>query len=127
MITDQPTRWEVLALYDRRFWIEASFRADKSGWGWEHSQVQGVERHAVLLLAMAWATVLTLLVGAQVAADHLARLVPPPAGQRPAKPTRAKFSLFTLGLRALIRWLLHPSAPPLPLCLPDLLAPAWLH
>ena len=54
LLSDQPPRWQLVRTYDRRFWGEPGFRADKTrGWQWATSQVQGVDHHAVLLLGMA--------------------------------------------------------------------------
>jgi len=64
VITNTGARWRVLGWYARRYWIEAGFRSDKTqGWQWESSGVQGVAHHAVLVLAMAWASLCTLCLG----------------------------------------------------------------
>jgi hypothetical protein len=129
--TDLPAEWEVLALYDRRFWIEPGFRADKSrGWQWETCQVRTVARHAVLLLALAWATVLVLCLGAGEAARRLRHLAQRPPRRhggrwRTAKPQPAGESLFTLGLRQAQHWLRPTPRRPWRRRLPDLAAPSW--
>lgn len=121
LITDRRAPWAVVRLYERRFWIEPGFRQDKTaGWHWEDSQVRELAHQERLVLAMAWATLLTLCLGAAEAEVRLAqeREKPPhPAGTRPPhhRP-HARQSLFTLGLvqvrrclyrgRASIRWLL---------------------
>ena len=65
----------MLALYERRFWCEPGFRNDKrKGWQWEASQVQGVAHHERLLVGMAWASLVTLVVGVEAAAAAVARL-----------------------------------------------------
>jgi Transposase DDE domain len=129
--TDLPPTWAVLRRYDRRFWIEAGFRTDKTkGWQWEASQVRGVAHHQVLLLGMAWASLVTLCLGAAEAEARLARLAarPDPArpARRPAKPQPPRESLFTLGLRCLRRHLYGTAVRPLTWHLPDLAAPSWL-
>ena len=129
VLTDLPARWNVLALYDRRFWIEPGFRTDKAhGWQWEDSQVQGVAHHDRLLLAMAWASLLMLALGVAEAQRRLAAVAhrPCPDSRRPGQPRHARASLFTLGLRAVRRWLYGTTAQPLPWHLPDLDAPSWL-
>ena len=110
VLTDLPPRWEVLRLYDRRFWIEPGFRTDKSGgWEWEDSQVRGLAHHARLLLALAWASLVMLCLGLPEAQARLAagrdQTPAPPPDRRPPKPQHARDSLFTLGLRAVRFWL----------------------
>jgi hypothetical protein len=107
VISDLAPRWELLRLYQRRFWTEPAFRSDKrKGWQWESCQVQGVAHHARLLLAMAWASVLTLLAGVAAAADRLARPVQHRAFTR---PQHARQSLFALGLARIRSWLYQHS------------------
>jgi hypothetical protein len=116
VLTDLPAQWRVLRLYQRRFWIEAGFRSDKArGWQWEDSQVRDPDHQARLLLAMAWASLVALCLGAQAAAAKLAaRAARPP---RP-RPEHARESLFTLGVRQARRWLYRPDGHTLPWCLP---------
>jgi hypothetical protein len=129
--TDLPAKWTVLTLYDRRFWIEPGFRADKTrGWQWESSQVRGVQHHAVLLLALAWATLAVLCLGAGEAARRMRHLAAQPARRRggrwrTAKPQPAGESLFTLGLRQAQHWLRPTHRRPWRWHLPDLTAPSW--
>jgi hypothetical protein len=135
VLTDLPAHWPVLRLYARRFWIEPSFRNDKTrGWHWEDSQVRGVAHHERLLLAMAWATLLVLCLGLQVAQDRLAAHATRTARRAraaahpPPRPQRARESLFTLGLRAARRWLyvtLAPPKHPFPRRLGHLAAGSW--
>lgn len=123
VLTDLPPRWRVLRLYQRRFWIEAGFRSDKArGWRWEQSQVRDPGRQERLLLALAWASLVALCLGAQVAAAKLAarRALPPRR-----RPEHARESLFTLGLGRARQWLYHPAPAPLPWHLPDPLAERW--
>lgn len=129
--TDLPAKWTVLTLYDRRFWIEPGFRTDKTrGWQWESSQVRGVAHHAVLLVALAWATLVVLCLGAgeaQRRMRHLAQQPPRRHGTRwrTAKPQPAGESLFTLGLRQAQHWLIPSRRRPWRWRLPDLAAPSW--
>lgn len=131
VLTDLPPRWDVLAHYDRRFWIEHGFRTDKSsGWQWEASQVTGLDHHARLLVAMAWATLLMLCLGLTHACSelaHLARLRASPATSRrpPPKPQHARDSLFTLGLRIARRWLARTAVPPVRWLLSHLSSRSW--
>jgi hypothetical protein len=127
ILSDLPPRWALLATYGRRFWIEPSFRSDKThGWQWEASRIQGPGHHQRLLVAMAWASLLTLSLGAQVAAERLTRLAHrqvPCSGMGRPRPTRE--SLFTQGLRRARRfWDRTQPVPPL-WGLPDPLAPSW--
>lgn len=123
VVTNGQARWQVLTWYERRFWIEAGFRGDKShGWQWEASGVVSVERHAVLLLAMAWATLLALWLGVGEAREALRRLA---ARTPPARPQPAHESVFTHGLTVLRAWLLGASPPRRRLRLSRLDAPSW--
>jgi hypothetical protein len=127
VLTDLPGRWEVLRLYDRRFWVEPGFRNDKAaGWQWEASQVTDRQHQARLVLAMAWATLLALCLGRQDAEARLEDLADrPPPGRRPAKPQPPRDSLFRLGLRAARRLLCRAAACLLRWRLTDLDAPSW--
>jgi hypothetical protein len=126
VLSDLGARWAVLALYQRRFWIEPGFRNDKSrGWQWEASQVQGVAHHAVLLVAMAWASLVTVCAGIAAAQDRLAREATKRARGCRGQPRHARQSVFTLGLRALRRWLYGTARRTLPWRVVDLDAPSW--
>jgi hypothetical protein len=130
VITDLPPRWEVLGHYDRRFWIETGFRADKSsGWQWEANQVADLDRQNRLLVAMAWATLLVLCLGLAEARTCLAAVTAatrqPPASRRPPKPQPARESLFSLGLRIARRWLARTSLPACRWRLSLLASPSW--
>lgn len=127
VLTDLPPRWRVVRQYERRFWIEAGFRSDKArGWQWEASQVRGVGHHQRLLLAMAWASLLSLCVGVREATARLQGLARP-ARRHPgtSKPQHARQSLFTLGLHAVRQWLYHRTDAALPWILPEPDAPSW--
>jgi hypothetical protein len=127
VITDGTARWQVLDTYARRFWIEPGFRSDKSrGWQWEESQVQGLAHHAVLLLAMAWASVLALCLGVAEARACLRRLAARPRSERTPRPRPARESVFTLGLIA-IRTALYGRGKRRRMRwqLPEINAPSW--
>ena len=126
VLTDLPPRWKVLRAYQRRFWIAPGFRNDKrKGWQWEASQVQGVAHHAVLLVAMAWASLVTVCAGIAAAQDRLAREATKRARGCRGQPRHARQSVFTLGLRALRRWLYGTARRTLPWRVVDLDAPSW--
>ena len=123
VLTNLPPQWSVLARYARRCWIAAGFRQDKSdGWDWAHSQVRDPARQGRLLLAMAWATLLVLSLGAAPAAAAVAALV---ARDHRPKPSHPRDSLFQLGLARFRAWLYGTVRGRLPWQLPDLTAPTW--
>jgi hypothetical protein len=124
VITDLPPTYQVLRHYGRRFWTEPGFRTDKrAGWQWESCQVRSLAHHQVLLLAMAWATLITLCLGAEVAQQQLTEQ----ATHRPRRPQPARYSLFRLGLKVVRAFLHHPDQWHLRWCLPALDAPSWNH
>jgi hypothetical protein len=130
VITDLPPRWEVLRHYDRRFWIETGFRTDKSsGWQWEANRVADLDRQRRLLVAMAWATLLVLILGLAEARTRLAAVTAataqPPARRRPPKPQPARESLFSLGRRIPRRWLARTSLPAFRWRLSRLASSSW--
>lgn len=126
VLSDLPCHWDVLCPYGQRFWTEPGFRNDKSrGWQWEDSQVQGLGHHQRLLLAMAWAALVTLCLGVQQAKERLAALASRPATDQPPKPQHPRESLFTLGLRAAQCWLAHKYSRHLHWPLPPLTAQSW--
>jgi len=123
LVTSLPPRWAVIALYRRRYPIEALFRHYKSyGWQWELGQVTDLDHLERLLVGMALATWLALLVGTQVAAELLAE---PTTGQRRTRPWVGKQSLFTLGLHRLDCWLHGATDRLLAWTLADWEAPNW--
>lgn len=66
-----PLSWELVALYKKRAAIEALFRDWKSsGWQWEASQVRERAHQERLVLMLAFATLLTLLLGTAAAAGE---------------------------------------------------------
>jgi hypothetical protein len=126
VLTDLPPAWQVLRLYERRFWIEAGFRADKrAGWQWEASQVRDQDHQQVLLVALAWASLLALCLGAERAAQRLADLTTRPTSRRPWRPTHARLSLCSLGIEAIRAWLYHGRATPFTWQLPQPTGPSW--
>lgn len=126
VLSDLPCRWGVLIPYGERFWTEPGFRNDKSrGWQWEDSQVQGLGHHQRLLLAMAWAALVTLCVGVQQAKERLAAQTSRPPTDHPPKPQHPRESVFTLGLRAIQCWLHHKFPLHLHWPLPDIDAHSW--
>jgi hypothetical protein len=131
VLTDLPAEWAVLAWFDRRAWIEAGFRQDKAkGWRWEESQVRGVAHHAVLLLALAWASLVALCLGAAEAQARLRRAAAAPIRlrrrqRRAGKPQHPRESVFTLGLACVRGWLYQTAARPFRWALPRLTAPSW--
>ncbi len=127
VLSDLPPDWGVLRHYDRRFWTEPGFRNDKrKGWQWEASQVQGVDHHAVLLLGMAWASLVTLCLGVEEARARLAAAAARPVdGKRPGRPRHARESVFTLGLGQLRAWLYRTWHRALRWCLPEVDSASW--
>jgi hypothetical protein len=126
VISDLAERWNVLKLYDRRFWCEPGFRTDKrKGWQWESSQVVGVEHHERLLLGMAWASLVTLVVGVEAAAAEVARLASRKRRKVLPQVRHARESVFTLGVRALRVWLYQATRCALRWQLSKLDAPSW--
>jgi hypothetical protein len=128
VVSDLRAQWRVLALYERRFWCEPGFRNDKTrGWQWEQSQVQGVAHHKRLLLGMAWASLVVVAVGVAEAGAALARVRARRAQACWGQPTRARWSVFTLGLRGIRRWLYGTAVGSLPWRVGALDAPSWEH
>ncbi len=126
VVSDLPPRWEVLGQYERRFWCEPGFRNDKTrGWQWEASQVQGVAHHAVLLLGMAWASMVAVCAGIAAAEERLARERAKRARGCRGQPRHASASVFTLGLRAVRRWLYGTARTALRWCVREVDAPSW--
>jgi len=123
LVSSLPPGWHLIALYRRRFPIEATFRHYKSyGWQWERGQVTDLDHLQRLLVGLALATWLALLAGTQVATEQLAK---PPSGRRRTRPWMGKHSLFTLGLMRLSEWLHGNYRHPLTWQLTDWEAPNW--
>jgi hypothetical protein len=124
VLTNLDPCWTVLSRSARRFWIEPAFRHDKSkGWDWEQSQVRDPARQERLLLALAWATLLALSLGAQHAATAVATFAAR-TGRLP-KPSHPRDSLFRLGLGQFRAWLYGTVRGRLPWHLPHLTHPSW--
>lgn len=122
LVTSLGAHWYVLALYRRRYAIEAFFRdCKRAGWEWERNQVKDLAHTERLLVGLALATWLTLGVGTQVAAEILAQ----PATPRTSRPHHAKYSLFTLGLARLREWWAGACHSRLAWSLSDWSAPNW--
>lgn len=124
LVSDLRPGWELIALYRRRFPIEATFRDYKScGWRWEQGQVKSLAHVERLLVAMALATWIVLMAGAWQAAHLLSKR---PTGHRRTLPRDGKRSLFFHGLEVLQEWILDPHPlPSIPWILTDWDAPTW--
>jgi hypothetical protein len=104
LVSDLAPRMELLSRYQRRSGIECLFRDYKShGWRWEQGQVRELKHVERLLVAMALATWLMILLGAQEAAGKLADAL-----RRAGRPNVARYSLFTLGLEKTLSALFGP-------------------
>ncbi|MDH7490601.1 MAG: transposase [Anaerolineae bacterium] len=109
LVSDLSPKWTLIALYQRRYEIEATFRDYKTrGWQWEDTQVRDLEHVERLLVGMALATWVTLMVGTYVSGELLRRR---PTGRRRTRPWEGKYSLFTLGLERLREWLWSWTIP----------------
>ena len=121
-ISDLPKPTDLLRYYDLRFWIEPSFKHDKSGGlQWEDSGVVGLVHQGRLLVAMAWVRLLALTEGLTAATAQLYRRN---RRERRGGTGHAKRSVYTLGLARLLGALLA-EAPPLSLRLTQLTGPSW--
>lgn len=125
LVSDLPPDYALVALYRRRYAIEATFRDFKTcGFNWERGQVKCLAHVQRLLVAMALAAWLALMVGTQVAAELLTK---PPSTKRRSRPFLAKFSLFTLGLQRLDQWLHRVTTARLTWSLADWDATHWFQ
>ena len=121
LVSNLPLTWQLIRLYAKRYPIEPLFRHYKSyGWQWEQVQVRDPAHLERLMVAMAIATWMAMMLGAQYASRMLPTLR---ASRHPA--ACAKQSLLRHGLSAFRRWLTDPLADPPRWTLPDWLAPAW--
>ena len=126
VITDLAPQWAVLRTYALRAWIEPGFRQEKSrGWQWEASQVPSLAHQHTLLLAMAWASVLTLLLGGQEAETAVERVRQRGTHRPPRTPQHARRSLFSLGLQACTRWIDRRDHRHLPARFPARFLTSW--
>jgi Transposase DDE domain len=128
VLSDLPARWELLALYERRYWIEPGFRNDKTrGWQWETSQVRDLGHAERLVLALAWASALVMSVGLAAAAEQAAGEQQRRALGAHGQVRRARVSVFTHGLRRVRGWLYGTATTALPWGLGELDGPSWLQ
>jgi hypothetical protein len=127
VLSDLKPSWEVISFYERRFWIEAGFRNDKSrGFRWEDSQVADIAHQHALLVAMAWANLVALCLGLKEAQERIQALKQRVERRRRApKPQPAKESIFTMGLRRAHRWLYGTIKETIVWMLPDIDALNW--
>lgn len=117
-----PASWELIHLYLCRGAIECLFRDWKSsGWRWESSQVRDLDHSQHLLLGLAWATLIALCLGDQVAQETLTR---PPKPRR-TLPRIGKRSLFALGRERLQGRLYNTIQTPAQWELSEFEAPTW--
>jgi len=123
LVSDLAPDWGLIHLYRHRFAIEPSFRDDKSsGWQWEAGQVTDLEHLQHLVVGMALATWLTLIVGANQAAEILSHAS---SGKRHTRAWWGKHSLFHLGLQVWRACFSEGIPPWLWAGLPDWQAPNW--
>jgi hypothetical protein len=122
LVSSLPACWDLVRQYRLRAAIEALFRDWKtSGWQWEASQVREVEHQAVLVLLLALATLVTLCLGEEAAAQVLQQ-----ATQRGSRrPWHARDSLFRLGRERLWQRLWQQDSTPVEWELAQLSAPKW--
>jgi hypothetical protein len=117
-----PLSWELIGLYKKRAAIEALFRDWKtSGWQWEASQVREQAHQERLLLGLAFATLLTLLLGTAAAARE--RQVPPRGSVR--RSWAGGHSLFRLGREAFWQRLWQNRRTPISWEVVELDGPQW--
>jgi hypothetical protein len=117
-----PLSWDLVALYKKRAAIEALFRDWKSsGWQWEASQVTDLGHQERLLLGLAFATLLTLLLGTAAAASE--GRVSPRGSRR--RSWSGAHSLFRLGREAFWQRLWHNDRTAIRWDLADLDVPTW--
>jgi DDE family transposase len=117
-----PLSWDLVALYKKRAAIEALFRDWKSsGWQWEASQVRELAHQEALLLFLAFATLLTVLLGTVAAAQER---------QAPSRGSRRRswggtHSLFRLGREAFWQRLWRNDRTAIPWELAQIDGPNW--
>lgn len=122
LASNLPPTWELIQLYQCRGAIECLFRDWKSqGWQWESSQVDDPAHWPVLLVGLAWATLVVLCLGDQVAEETLTQLAHP----RRTVPRLGKRSLFTLGRERLQARLYRTVDTPVRWELSKFEAPTW--
>jgi hypothetical protein len=123
VVSNLALGWHLIALYKRRYPIEASFRDYKSaGWRWEQGQVTVLEHTRRLLVGMALSTWFAVLAGAEVARTILSERA---SGRRKSGSWWGKRSLFALGLDHLHLLLARSYGISLDWVLTDWDAPNW--
>lgn len=123
LVSDLPPRWDLIAVYRRRFPIECTFRDLKSyGWQWEQGQVRSQTHVEHLLIVMAIASCMILFLGTIFADQILAHAV---VGKRTSRPWLGKYSLFRLGLHFAAAWFTGKFRPPLDIAFHDWHQPNW--
>lgn len=121
LASNLPPAWRLIQLYGRRYAIEPMFRHYKSyGWHWEQVQVRVLDHLERLMVAMAIATWLAMMLGAQYAQLQLMNLRP---HRYPA--VCAKQSLLSHGLSEFRRWICGSLTEAPTWRLTDWGAPAW--
>ena len=117
-----PLSWDLLALYKKRAAIEALFRDWKrSGWQWEQSQVGKLAHQERLVLALAFATLLTLLLGSTAAREEVSQS--PRYSRR--RSWGGRHSLFRLGREAFWQRLWRNDRRPIEWELAEMEGPNW--
>jgi len=117
-----PLGWDLIALYKKRAAIEALFRDWKtSGWQWEASQVREQAHQERLVLGLAFATLVTLLLGTRAADQE--RQAPPRGSLR--RSWTGGHSLFRLGREAFWQRLWRNARTPICWELAELDQPSW--
>jgi Transposase DDE domain len=122
LVSSLPLSWDLVALYKKRAAIEALFRDWKSsGWQWEQSQVSKQAHQERLLLGLAFATLLTLLLGTSAAAAESRE----PSRRSRRRRWSAAHSLFRLGREAFWQRLWRGERTPIAWELAELDGPNW--
>jgi hypothetical protein len=123
LVSNLAPQWELIALYQRRYPIEALFRDYKSsGWQWEQGQVTDLQHLQRLLVGMALATWMAVFAGT-MAAQLLLREAA--TGGRRTRAWVAKYSLFQLGLEYLHNLIYQGPGVGFGCVLRDWEAPSW--
>jgi hypothetical protein len=121
LVASLGVRGDLRALYQRRAAIETLFRDWKSaGWQWEASQVRDGDHQARLLLGLACATLITLVLGTQAAAQAT-----PAACGRQRWAWARRSSVFRLGREAFWQRVWRHDRTPIRWALEDLEGPNW--
>ena len=120
LVSSLPRSWELIAWYRQRAAIEALFRDWKSsGWQWESSQVRDLAHQERLVLGLAFATLITLVLGTQAA------MTAEPTRHHQRQAWRGRQSLFALGREAFWQRLWRNDRRPICWALADLDGSNW--